>query len=225
MNQFTRDIQIDLIMGNKNPIVDTFDDVWEDLRVIELDVYHTDGGEFIYYNSKKEWIFFRDDKNEKFWCHFERYWRIFEDMFKLEYKEIRGLTKILVENALSNTIKTPITDNHLSVLKIETALNNTSTTPFSSGTFISKKVENALSNNITTPCTGDSSTANEVNDALNNTITLPMYTDWSPDSKLENILIATPCTGTSTDKVDKALNGFNLIGYIKHFISNYIYKF
>lgn len=122
MNQFIRNIQIDLIMDNHNPIIDTFNSIWNDLSVIETDVYHQDGGEFIYYNSNKEWIFLRDDKHERFWCHYRRYWELFES--NLTYQDIRDLTKELVENALNNSISTTKVTYYKVKEDVEIALTN-----------------------------------------------------------------------------------------------------
>lgn len=107
MEQIARDIQIDLIMDNPNSITETFNDICKDLSVIEVNVYHNNGGEFIYYNKDKKWIFFRDDKNDRFWCHYDRYWKIFLSKFNINYTDVRLLTIILVEKTLNNTIKTP----------------------------------------------------------------------------------------------------------------------
>ena len=74
MNQIVRNLQIDLIMDNPNPIIDTFNGIWNSLSVIETNVYHEKGGEFIYFNSNKEWVFFQDNKNGLFWCNYQRYW-------------------------------------------------------------------------------------------------------------------------------------------------------
>ena len=124
MNQFIRDIQIDLIMDNPNPIIESFNGIWKYLSVIEIDVYHNNGGEFIYYNSNKEWVFFRDDKNEKFWCHYGRFWAFFESKTNLNYYEIRDLTKILIEDALNNNITTTKVTYYNGKAAVENVLTN-----------------------------------------------------------------------------------------------------
>lgn len=107
MNQLIRDLQIDLILDNPNPIIDTFNGIWNDLSVIESNVYHERGGEFIYYDSNKEWIFYQDDKNDNFWCHYDRYWSIFVFKVNINHTYIPLITKFLVEKALNNRIATP----------------------------------------------------------------------------------------------------------------------
>lgn len=108
MDKITRDIHIDLILEKFNPIIDKFNELWKGMVIIEENIYHKSGGEFMYYNSKKEWIFFRDDDKDPFWCNYDRYWKVFETEFKLNYGEIQSITKILVENALDNKLTKPL---------------------------------------------------------------------------------------------------------------------
>jgi len=102
-----RDIKLDLVMGNQNPIVDSFKELTDCIKIINCDVYNKDGLEFIYYNKEKEWIFYQDVKNEKFWCDYNRYWSVFENKLNLEYKETQAITKFLVEEALKRELDTP----------------------------------------------------------------------------------------------------------------------
>jgi len=94
-----RDIKIDLVMGNQNPIVDLFRELTADIKIINCDVYNEDGLEFIYYNKDNEWIFYQDVKKEKFWCEYNRYWSLFGIKLQLDYNEIQEITKLLVEHS------------------------------------------------------------------------------------------------------------------------------
>jgi hypothetical protein len=128
-----RDIKIDLLMGNKNPIIDLFCEITNGLGIINCNVYNEDGMEFIYYNKEGEWIFYQDCKNEKFWAHYKRYWVLLESYFDLEYREIQAITKLLVEEALKREVDTPYTnDILLNLVPVEEALKRNVTTPFSS---------------------------------------------------------------------------------------------
>lgn len=129
LDQIIRNIQIDLILGNPNSIIDTFNDIWEGLSVCEIEVYHNDGGELIYYNKNKEWVFFQDNKSEKFWCHYSRYWSIFEDKYGLTYNDVQIVTKLLVENVLNNIVTTPNQENHMVGSIVREALSKSITTP------------------------------------------------------------------------------------------------
>ncbi len=127
-----RDIKIDLLMGNKNPIIDLFCEITNGLGIINCNVYNEDGMEFIYYNKEGEWIFYQDCKNEKFWAHYKRYWVLLESYFDLEYREIQAITKLLVEEALKLEVGTPYLFRMKISSMVEEALKRNVTTPFSS---------------------------------------------------------------------------------------------
>ena len=95
-----RNIKLDLLMGNQNPIVDLFNKITDGIKIINTNVYNKDGLEFIYFveNSQKEdeWIFYQDVKNEEFWCNYSLYWSLFESNFDLEYEEIQSITIMLL---------------------------------------------------------------------------------------------------------------------------------
>ena len=101
-----RDIKLDILMGNQNPIVDLFNEIIDGIRIINCDVYNNTGLEFIYFKDN-EWIFYQDIKNKSFWCHNDRYWLKFKDEFKLEYEVIQSITKYLVEDALKRELDAP----------------------------------------------------------------------------------------------------------------------
>jgi hypothetical protein len=113
-------------MGNQNPIVDLFNKITDGITIINCDVYHKDGLEFIYFveNSHKddEWIFYQDVKNEEFWCNNVRYWSLFESNFDLEYEEIQNITKYLVEEALKREVSTPMLRFKFTENEVEEAL-------------------------------------------------------------------------------------------------------
>ena len=102
-----RDIKIDLLTGNKNPVIDLFNQITSGIQIICCDVYETHGLEFIYYKDD-EWIFYQDCKNENFWCNHTKYWSLFETNLKLKYEEIQAITKYLVEGALKREVSIPL---------------------------------------------------------------------------------------------------------------------
>ena len=150
-----RDIKIDLVMGNKNPIIERFMEITKDLKIINCDVYNEDGLEFIYHNKDGEWIFYQDAKNEEFWANYKRYWEILEREFHLEYDEIQALTKLLVEEALKREAATPLLLRYKLQTVVEEALNREVGTP----NYIHKRddrwVEEALKRKVSTPYTND----------------------------------------------------------------------
>jgi len=150
-----RDIKIDLVMGNKNPIIERFMEITKDLKIINCDVYNEDGLEFIYHNKDGEWIFYQDAKNEEFWANYKRYWEILEREFDMEYEEIQALTKLLVEEALNREVTTPLLLRYKLQTVVEEALNREVGTP----NYIHKRddrwVEEALKRKVSTPYTND----------------------------------------------------------------------
>lgn len=113
ISAIARQIQIDLITDAPNGIVNFFNKIWEQLSIIEIDVYHSKGGEFVYYTTGstpnvKQWIFYQDDKNQYLWCNYSWYWSNLEHKFNLEYDDIQALTHILLENAIQKNVSRPI---------------------------------------------------------------------------------------------------------------------
>lgn len=106
MDDIIRNIQIDLIMDNPNPIIKTFNNIWNELSICETNVYTNIGGEFIYYNKNNKWVFFfREDKYGEFLCNYYRYWSIFKYEHGLSYDILKDITKLLVENKLNNSLQ------------------------------------------------------------------------------------------------------------------------
>ena len=168
-----RDIKIDLVMGNKNPIIDMFCEITNGLGIINCNVYNEDGMEFIYYNREGEWIFYQDCKNEKFWAHYKRYWVLLESYFDLEYREIQAITKLLVEEALKREVDTPYTnDILLNLVPVEEALKREVGTPHrggGSGSHSMKLVEEVLNREVSTPHFQNSRIAcSKIDNKLNN---------------------------------------------------------
>ena len=145
-----RDIKLDLLMGNQNPIVDLFNQITKDLKIINTNVYNEEGLEFIYYQpSSNEWIFYQDCKNGKFWCNFTTYWSFFES--KLGYLEIQSITKYLVEETLKREVTTPYTESFIFKPLVEEALKREVTTPDGIGSSSLPSVEDALKREVAKP--------------------------------------------------------------------------
>jgi len=117
-----RDLKLDIVLSNQNLIIDKFNEMTKDLKVIKTNVYNNDDTEFIFYNQNNKWIFYQDLKNGNFWCNNKRYWSFFEDEFNLEYQEIQGLTKYLVEEILKVKVGTPQMERSLGVQVVEETL-------------------------------------------------------------------------------------------------------
>ncbi len=117
-----RDIKIDMLMGNENPILGIFRGITDGMRVINCDVYNDRGMEFIYYNREREWIFYQDARDGKFWCEHSRYWSVFSHKLGIEYEEMQALTKFLVEEFLKKEVFAPFSIDNLFGVGVEEAL-------------------------------------------------------------------------------------------------------
>ena len=167
-----RDIKLDLLMGKQNPIVNLFNQITNDLKIINTNVYNDDGLEFIYHKDG-EWIFYQDCKNEKFWTHYYRYWEILESEFSLEYEEIQAITKLLVEEALKREVSTPFPDWIEEKGVVEEALKREVSTPLLNITHDLKMVEEALKREVSTPLKIKYTFKGKVEEALKREVSTP----------------------------------------------------
>ena len=182
-----RDIKIDLLTGNKNPIVDLFNEITKDTMIIKCDVYHKHGLEFIYFANAKtagqyhkcgEWIFYQDCQNGEFWCNYTRYWSLFESNLKLEYGEIQAITKYLVEEALKREVDTPLEILYKTDMMVEEALKREVDTPDSTTGAYTDRVEEALKREVGTPSTSEFNPFDVVEEALEREVGTPRV-EWS----------------------------------------------
>ena len=120
-----RQLSIDLITDTPNSIIEWFDALWNKLTIVEINVYHKKGGELVYYidGQPKIPIFYQDDENNRFWCNHHSYWLILKSDFNLNYYDIQGITKLLVENALISSVATPSLWQNRAIPAVENALN------------------------------------------------------------------------------------------------------
>ena len=138
-----RDIKIDLVIGNKNPIIDLFCEITSGIEIINCNVYNEEGLEFIYHKDS-QWIFYQDSKNEKFWVHHYKFWALFESKFHLKYEEIQAITKVLVEEALKREVSTPIDCKLCVHVWVEEALKREVSTPGRHPGATNSKIEDSL---------------------------------------------------------------------------------
>ena len=182
-----REIKIDLLTGNKNPIVELFNEITKDTMIIKCDVYHKHGFEFIYHKDG-EWIFYQDSQNVEFWCNYTRYWSLFESNLKLEYGEIQAITKYLVEEALKREVDTP-TKYHIEWrTPVEEALKREVSTPLSAFHLHSFQVEEALKREVGTPSGEYLLGINRVEEALKREVGTPNSRENQRKFKVEDAL-------------------------------------
>lgn len=167
-----RDIKIDLVMGNKNPIIERFMEITKDLKIINCDVYNEDGLEFIYHNKDGQWVFYQDVNNVEFWANYKRYWEIFESEFNFKYEEIQAITKLLVEEVLKREVTTPLLLRYKLQTVVEEALKREVDTPRYGGNGLAFTVEEALKREIGTPDLPILHNSRKVEEALKRKVSL-----------------------------------------------------
>ena len=171
-----RDIKIDLLIGNKNPIIDLFCEITSGIEIVNCNVYNynEEGLEFIYHKDGK-WIFFQDVKNGKFWCSNARYWRLFTIKFDLSYEEIQNITKFLVEEALKKEVSTSTILASDTSDTVEEALEKEIGTPKNAVYSKRKKVDDALKQKLGTPIGNFFIEPNLVQEVLKKELSTPTY--------------------------------------------------
>ncbi len=109
-----RKLQIDLISGTSNPIIQWFETLWNKLSIAKIDVLHRGGGERIYYymDHNVEMPVFYSDKGI-FHMDDDNYWMIILMKFNLNYSTIQSISKILIEHHLNESIPDPEIDYDL----------------------------------------------------------------------------------------------------------------
>jgi len=92
-----RDIKIDLLTGQQNPIVDLFNELTSGIFLFSCSVFYGQGKEFIYAKGK-EWLFYQGKR--MFLINHKSYCKHFETNFGMSQEEILAVTKYLLDEAL-----------------------------------------------------------------------------------------------------------------------------
>lgn len=104
-NILMRSLKIDLLLDNPNAIIDSFNDMWDNLYIAESNVYHERGGEIIYYiisdSGRKQWVFYRDDSAEIFWCNQKHYGKVIKVD---QVYQVYSITNLLVSDFINRNI-------------------------------------------------------------------------------------------------------------------------
>jgi hypothetical protein len=130
-----RQLKIDTITDTPNQILDWFNDLWNQMSIVEVDVFHKNGGELIYYinvDDQRKAIFLYDNQNERIWCHDELYWNYLNNVIGREnyinHIIIQYITEYLLENVVEDNWvyyqAMPYEPNSLIGVKIQELLKN-----------------------------------------------------------------------------------------------------
>ena len=120
-----RQVQIDLITDTYNPIVEWFDALWSETTILETNVYHNGGGEFIYYvimDDQKKIVFYRDDNAGDFWCDYKIYWARMSRQFNLTSIGVQNVTSVMIQKHLDEDYSIPVPIDDIEGSPIEVAL-------------------------------------------------------------------------------------------------------
>ncbi len=104
MKAIARQVQISLITGETNPVVEWVYNWWNTLHSKEIEMYHyaQDGCEFAYYYvnylDRKRLVFYHSNKKKELICSYHNYWLQLQTKFDIDYESIQIITKILYEN-------------------------------------------------------------------------------------------------------------------------------
>ena len=95
-----RDVKIDLITENSNPIINLFNEITEGLEILNTNVHNDIGVEFIYHKNSK-YMFYQDYHEYSFWCDYETYWIKMEEI-GLTYDDIVEITHLLFQKLMND---------------------------------------------------------------------------------------------------------------------------
>lgn len=140
-----RQINIATITDTHHPIIDWFNDLWSLIHKVEVDVFHENGNEFIYYINdhvadRKIAIFYlgrqlKDCDDIFLSCSKDNYWNVLWHKLNMEipytpdyeYYLVNEVTQILIEHVkediLTNRIFGPYTLDSICDVNIKKALN------------------------------------------------------------------------------------------------------
>lgn len=100
-----RQVQIDLITGNPNVYIERFMGLCENLSIINDDIYHTNGGEYIYYSQTEEWVFYQDQYKDRFWYNYYYWIKGMINGNGISEIEATVITRLLMEDILIQKYK------------------------------------------------------------------------------------------------------------------------
>lgn len=110
--EITRQVQIDLITGMPNSIVEWFSQFWKQLEMKPVNLYHHGVDcEIAYYkenyHNRKEFVFYYNSKTNEFKCHYKHFWYLMETKYHLRDNAIEAITKMLFDNINGTNVDRP----------------------------------------------------------------------------------------------------------------------
>ncbi len=174
ISEYYRMVQLDRILSKPNEMDIFFYSIWNDLSIVNCNVYNTDGGEFIYYNSDIYPIFYQDLENQVFWCDSDKFWLLFESRFSMEYKDIQLFVWNMVSEALKKEIEIPQKPLPLSNSSHEVGITTT--------------ISETLKSEISEPIKVTWQPTPTVSDALKKELAKPTFRNYKSFNKVSEVL-------------------------------------
>lgn len=141
-----RDIKIDLLTGQQNPIVDLFNELTSGIFLFSCSVFYGQGKEFIYAKGK-EWLFYQGKR--MFLLNHKSYCKHFETNFGMNQEEILAVTKYLLDEALKRGGGTTEEISQISKLQVGEGVKRKIPTPETAYGQSYSMVEEALEQELT----------------------------------------------------------------------------
>ncbi len=104
-----------------------------------------------YMNSKGDWIFEQDNKNDVFYVRYDIVWSILQSEYNIKGSEIQEFIKYMVEEAFKQRVSTPSVEIIDVQTLVEEAFKQRVSTPFSYAGSYHTLVEEAFKQRVSTP--------------------------------------------------------------------------
>lgn len=114
-----RQLKIDLITDNPNPIIEWFNDLWNSLEVVQVKVFHHYPGECVYYNkSTIRAIFYLDTTDGRILYDYVHYSELFynQGFDYVSNAELEQITEILLSSVFDHKWAVNASQTHLNRL-------------------------------------------------------------------------------------------------------------
>jgi hypothetical protein len=76
-------------------------------KIKDLTIFIDGYGCHNYENSKDEWIFEQDEKNDRLWVRYQGFWSVLEKRYSLNRDDIQDIIKGMVETTYKMRVGTP----------------------------------------------------------------------------------------------------------------------
>jgi hypothetical protein len=93
-------------------------------KIKDLTLFIDDIGRHNYMNSKGEYIFNQNEKNDRLWVRYNDFWEVLKNKYLLEYDDIQAIIKSMVETTYKMSVGTPLNEMYERCRWVETTYKN-----------------------------------------------------------------------------------------------------